>query len=286
MRLYIAQTDENSYVLTRIECYRDLYIDGKKFTGTLPQIIDINSDFKYVKRIDREVLYYENEYGRVDVDEYNRVYNETHDDEGDYITFDDEILWRKKYSRLSPVEDRKEIFDTPEIIVYKIIIPENRNIECIPSYMSNISLEDLRNGTYFVYSPKCASMFYDALMDMGIDPKGVEMDPTNIKYTKIDGEYIFLGENIEMKIVSFVTYEYALQRYEEDMDMLREKIDMFIRKHSKKPINSGYVVSNLLSIINDLKSISIRKEKDDLKMKRIIQKIQKLVKEVEVSDKV
>jgi hypothetical protein len=242
----------------------------------------------YIKDNDVEV-------GTLFSEDYNnQKYNlETKGYYNDYEWFFDELEDEIKYKRFlkdwKPITKQEEIIIDYEIIFIEVPISEYEDIQPLAS------MEDINSceKAMFIYKPNPKKYFTEYCESLGMvfepndykkTPNSYSFSSSGFEYVKINGDYLFLGDNKPRMFQKTSKYQECINRMNQDIKFIKDSVDLFLRKNDKislTNIERGSYYKNLINIKNSIKELEVHK-KHHSNQSSLINKIQKLIESAKI----
>jgi len=213
--------------------------------------------------------------------------------EDDYEWFFDDIEDEIKYKRFlkdwKPINKQEEVITDYEIIFVEVPISEYEDIQPLAS-MEDI---DSCEKAMFVYRPNPKKYFteYCESLGMVLEPNDFKKTPNSysfpssgIDYVKINGEYLFLGDNKPKIFQKTAKYQECIDKMDQDIKFIKDNIDLFLRKNDKTPlteIERGSYYKNLINIQKSIRGLDVNK-KTQQNQTSLLHQIQKLIESIKI----
>jgi hypothetical protein len=214
--------------------------------------------------------------------------------EDDYDWFFDELEDEIKYKRfLKDWQSRskqEETITDYEIVFVEVPISEYEDIQPLAS-MADI---DSCAKALFIYKPNPKKYLSEYCESLGMISESNEYKKTpnsynygphsNIDYAKINGEYIFLGDNKPRIFQKIAKYQECIDEMNQHIKFIKDSVDLFLRKNDKTPLTNierGSYYKTLINIKSDINGLEVNK-KHHSNQSSLINRIQKLIESIKI----
>lgn len=214
--------------------------------------------------------------------------------EDDYEWFFDDVEDEIKYKRFikdwKPITKQEEIITDYEIIFIEVPVSEYEDIQPLAS------MEDINSceKAMFIYKPnpkKYLSEYCESL-GMVFESNDYKKTPNSyslsshsgLDYAKINGEYLFLGDNKPRMFQKTDKYQECIDKMNQDIKFIKDNVDLFLRKNDKTPLTDverGSYYRNLISIQKSIRELDVNKKTQQNQIS-LISRIQKLIESIKI----
>lgn len=202
---------------------------------------------------------------------------------------EDEIRYKRFINDWKPITKQEEIITDYEIIFINVPISEYEDIQPLAS-MEDI---DSCEKAMFIYKPNPKKYLKEYCESLGMifEPNDYSKTPNSygwsssgLDYAKINGEYLFLGDNKPKMYQKTAKYQECIDKMEQDIKFIKDSVDLFLRKNDKTPltyVERGSYYKNLISIKNDINKLEVHK-KQWRDQSYLVNRIQKLIESIKI----
>lgn len=191
----------------------------------------------------------------------------------DYEWFFDELEDEIKYKRfikdLKPISKLEEVITDYEITFIEVPVSEYPEIQPIASMLDINSCEK----AIFIYKPDhkrilseyCDSLglTYESNNDKKINNTYSWSNHSGIDYAKINGGYLFLGDNKIKSSQRTAKYDECVEALNKDKQFIKNAVDLFFRKIDGKKLSDierGSYYKTLVSIQSSVRGLEVIKK--------------------------
>ena len=233
--------------------------------------------------------------GYLTVEEYNNHVRELCC-KGDYeeyewvfLDLEDEIRYKRFIKDWRPITIQEEVITDYEIIFVEVPVSEYEDIQPLAS-MEDI---DSCEKAMFIYKPNPKKYLADYCESLGMvfEPNDYKKtlnsygwSSSGVDYAKINGEYLFLGDNKPKMYQKTAKYQECIDKMNQDIKFIKDNVDLFLRKNDKTPLSEierGSYYKNLISIKSDINKLEVNKKHWSDKS-YLINRIQKLIESIKI----
>ena len=202
---------------------------------------------------------------------------------------EDEIKYKRFLKDWKPITKLEEIITDYEIVFVEVPVSEYEDIQPLAS-MEDI---DSCEKAMFVYKPNPKKYFTEYCESLGMvfesndykkTPNSYNWSTSGIDYVKINGDYLFLGDNKPKLFQKTAKYQECIDKMNQDIKFIKDNVDLFLRKNDKTPlteIERGSYYKNLISIKNDVNKLEVIKKHWSDKS-YLINRIQKSIESIKI----
>lgn len=233
--------------------------------------------------------------GVLEVEDYNKqkysleekgYYN---DYEWFFNELEDEIKYKRFLKDWKPITKQEEIITDYEIVFVEVPVSEYEDIQPLAS-MDDI---DSCEKAMFIYKPNPKKYFteYCESLGMVLEPNDFKKTPNSyswpssgIDYVKINGDYLFLGDNKPKMFQKTAKYQECIDKMNQDIKFIKDSVDLFLRKNDKTPlteIERGSYYKNLINIQKMVRGLDVNKKTQQNQIS-LLSQIQKLIESIKI----
>jgi hypothetical protein len=221
----------------------------------------------------------------------NKGYYE--DYEWKFDDLEDEIKYKRFLKDWKPITKQEEVITDYEIIFINVPISEYEDIQPVASMLDIDSCEK----ALFTYQPQPRKYLADYCKSLGLvwednkswgnQSQGTYSWPSHsdIEYTKINDEYLFLGEKPKF-YKRQGSYKECIEKMNFDIQLIKDAVDMFFKKKDKTLMTieeRGAYYKELLNIKGLVSKLEVHKKHYN-DQRYIINKINKLIKKDKIDE--
>lgn len=202
---------------------------------------------------------------------------------------EDEIRYKRFINNWKPITKQEEIITDYEIVFIEVPVSEYEDIQPLAS-MEDI---DSCEKAMFIYKPNPKKYLKEYCESLGMvfepndykkTPNSYNWSSSGIDYAKINGEYLFLGDNKPRMFQKTAKYQECIDKMNQDIKFIKDNVDLFLRKNDKTlltDIEIGSYYKTLISIKNDINELEVNKKHWSNKSS-LINRIQKLIESIKI----
>jgi hypothetical protein len=234
--------------------------------------------------------------GYLTVEEYNKYlkelqyYGSYEDYEWLFEDLEDEIKYKRFLKDWKPITKQEEIITDYEIVFIEVPVSEYEDIQPIASMLD---IDSCEKGL-FRYRPKPLKYFEDYCKSLDMvwesnsyskTPNSYNWSTSGFDYVKINGEYLFFGDNKPKGIFEKVgKYQECIDKMNQDIKFIKDNVDLFFSKRDKTPltdIEKGSYYTNLFNIRKNIMDLKVQ-TKSFQDQSSLISKLNKLIESVKI----
>lgn len=233
--------------------------------------------------------------GYLTVEEYNNhvrqlcYKGEYEEYEWVFPDLEDEIRYKRFIKDWIPIYKVEEVITDYEIIFIEVPISEYEDIQPLAS------MEDINSceKALFYYKPNSKRHLSEYCESLGMvfepndykkTPNSYNWSSSGIDYAKINGEYLFLGDNKPKMYQKTAKYQECVDKMNQDIKFIKDSVDLFLRKNDKRlltDIERGSYYQTLINIGREVRELDVNKKKQNLQS-LLIRKIEKLIESTKI----